>query len=76
MLKEPVFVKRKAIDASIHSFILTDLDGNKTFAIVMTYYREFYCCTEVSYIIINNSFYVQTSFVSLIEGLRFKISIG
>ncbi len=44
-------MKRKIDEPTIHSFVLTDIDGNKTFAITLNFYREFYCCVQVSSII-------------------------
>ncbi|CAF0739726.1 unnamed protein product [Brachionus calyciflorus] len=37
------YASKLYIKPSIHSFVLTDIEGRKKYSIVLIYYREFYC---------------------------------
>jgi hypothetical protein len=43
-----MYISKSCLEPSIHYFVLTDIEGRKNYAIVLTYYREFYCCENVS----------------------------
>ena len=42
------FISKKELEAEISSFLLTDIEGNKTYGVVLKYFREYYCCLSVS----------------------------
>ncbi len=37
-------ILKESLDPSVHSFVITDIEGRKKYAAVLTYYREFYSC--------------------------------
>ena len=40
-------VLKTNIESTVHSFVITDIEGRKKYAIVLTYSREFYSCKNV-----------------------------
>ena len=45
--EEDEYIYKKAPEPEVISFLLTDIEGNKTYAIALKYHREFYCCLNV-----------------------------
>lgn len=41
-------IKKTFEEPTVHSFVLTDIEGKKNFAMVLNFYREFYCCKNVN----------------------------
>lgn len=44
-----ISVLKENVESSVHSFVITDIEGRKKYAIVLTYSREFYSCKNVSF---------------------------
>lgn len=47
-MKDGITILKQNQEPTVHSFVITDIEGRKKYATVLNYYREFYCCQSVS----------------------------
>lgn len=63
-------IKKFTEEPTVHSFVLTDIEGKKKYAVVLNFLREFYCCESVMNCSIFDDIYKPLLIISILKGQR------